>query len=267
MYCSTTSPPASIPTNRSSFANPRCLSTPSSCGSCPPSRLERLPNWREKVEQVESLGDAGSSYRNNLSLLSYPVLMAADILLYKSDLVPIGDDQLPHIELTNEVGAKFNHLFGDTFPKVKPHLAVGARIMSLQDPTKKMSKTGDDGIALTDTPDDVRAKFKRAVTDSGHEIKFDEKEKPAISNLLTIFNTLSGMPIGELEQNYDGKSYSEFKSDLAETVVGFLEPLQERRAQLAADPKTLDDILERSEESARTIASENLQDIKQKMGL
>lgn len=139
--------------------------------------------------------------------------------------------------------------------------------MSLQDPTKKMSKTGDDGIALTDMPDEVRVKFKHAVTDSGREIKFNEKEKPAISNLLTIFSTLSGMPIGKLEENYNGKSYSEFKSDLAEVVVDFLEPLQKRRAELAANPKTLDSILVRSEEQARSIASTNLQDIKQKMGL
>jgi tryptophanyl-tRNA synthetase len=213
----------------------------------PVSWLERLPNWREKVEQVESLGDAGSSYRNNLALLSYPVLMAADILLYKSDLVPIGDDQLPHIELTNELGTKFNHLFGNTFPKVKPFIADGSRIMSLKNPMEKMSKMGDSRILLMDNARTIREKMKRAVTDSGNEIKFDEKEKPAISNLLTIFSTLSGMPIGELEQNYDGTSYSEFKSDLAEVVVGFLEPLQKRRAELAADPSTLDSILERSE--------------------
>lgn len=233
----------------------------------PVSWLERLPNWREKVEQVESMGDKGSSYRNNLGLLSYPVLMAADILLYKSDLVPVGEDQLPHIELTNELGAKFNHLFGDTFPKVKPFVADGARIMSLQDPTKKMSKTGDDGIALSDDADTVRGKIKRAVTDSGSEVKFDETEKPAISNLLTIYSTLSGMPIGELEENYVGKNYGQFKTDLAEVVVGFLKPFQERRAALVSDLPAFTSILTESEEKAIVIASTHLSDIKAHMGL
>jgi tryptophanyl-tRNA synthetase len=229
--------------------------------------LERLPNWREKVVQVEAMGDRGASYRNNLSLLSYPVLMAADILLYKSDVVPVGDDQLPHIELTNEIGAKFNHLFGETFPNVKGYIAQGARIMSLADPTKKMSKTGDDGIALTDSPDDIRGKIKRTTTDSGREIKFDETEKPGISNLLTIYSTLAEKPIGELERLYDGKSYGDFKSDLAEVVVGFLKPFQERRAELASDLEAFGRVLTDSEEKARLIASANLSDIRRAMGL
>jgi tryptophanyl-tRNA synthetase len=229
--------------------------------------LERLPNWREKVAQVSEMGERGASYLNNLSLLSYPVLMAADILLYKSDIVPVGDDQLPHIELTNELGSKFNYLFGETFPNVKGFVAQGARIMSLSEPSKKMSKTGDDGIALTDAPDDIRSKIKRATTDSGKEIKFDEQEKPGISNLLTIYSTLGGMSVGELETQYDGKSYGEFKADLAEVVVGFLEPLQKRRAELAADVATVDGILTASEQKARLIADANLTEIRRLMGL
>ncbi len=252
----------------------------------PVSWLERLPNYREKVKQVEeykrniqpqkvqaiskeqALGlDRADSYKNNLSILAYPVLMAADILIYKSTLVPVGEDQLVHIDVTNEIAKRFNHLFGEMFPNVKAHVADGARIMSLQDPTKKMSKTGDDGIALTDTPDDIRAKLKRAVTDSGHEIKFDEKEKPAISNLLTIYSTLGNKSIGELEQEYDGKPYSEFKSDLSEVIIGFLEPLQQRRAQFAADPGTLEKILEASETKARDIAATTLAQVRKQMGL
>jgi tryptophanyl-tRNA synthetase len=215
--------------------------------------LERLPNWREKVAQVADMGERGASYQNNLGLLSYPVLMAADILLYKSDLVPVG-----------EIGAKFNFLFGDTFPNINRHIVQGANIRSLADPAKKMSKTGDDGIALSDTPDEIRAKIKRAATDSGKEIKFDEVEKPGISNLLTIASTLGGLSIGELETEYDGKS---FKSAVAEIVVGFLEPLQKRRAELAADPARVARILTESEEKARIIANENLGDVKEKMGL
>jgi len=229
--------------------------------------LERLPNWREKVQQVKDMGDAGASYQNNLSLLSYPVLMASDILVYGSDLVPVGEDQLLHLEITNEIGAKFNYLFGETFPKVKPHTETGARIMSLQDPTKKMSKTGDDGIALSDDPDTVRGKIKRAVTDSSGEIKYDEQAKPAVSNLLTIFSTLSDRGIGELEQEYNGEGYAKFKSDLAEVVVGFLEPLQARRAELAANPDEVTRILRDSEEKARLIASTTLTDVRGRMGL
>jgi tryptophanyl-tRNA synthetase len=229
--------------------------------------LERLPNWREKVSQVQELGPRGASYQNNLGILSYPVLMAADILLYKSDLVPVGEDQLLHLDLANDLGEKFNHLFGETFPKVKPFIAQGARIMSLADPTKKMSKTGDDGIALTDSPDQVRSKIKRAATDSGREIKFDEVEKPGISNLLTIYNTLTGKSIGELEQDYDGKTYADFKADLGEVVVGFLEPFQKRRAELAANMDSVQEILTKSEEKARVIADGNLSEIKARMGL
>ncbi len=229
--------------------------------------LERLPNWREKVDQVEAMGDKGASYQNNLGLLSYPVLMAADILLYKSDLVPVGEDQVVHIELTNEVGSKFNHLFGDMFPRVKPHLATGARIMSLQDPTKKMSKTGDDGIALTDDADTIRGKIKRAVTDSESSVRFDESAKPAISNLLTLFSTLSGTPISALESQYASSTYSAFKSELADAVVAFLEPLQARRSALAADPAHVQKILTSSEEKARFIASETLDEALGRMGL
>ncbi len=230
--------------------------------------LERLPNWREKVAQVEELGgDRAKSYRNNLSLLAYPVLMAADILVYKSDLVPVGEDQLAHLDLANEIGSKFNHLFGGTFPAVKRYVKEGARIMSLTDPLKKMSKTGDDGIGLSDAPDVVRETIKRATTDSGHEIKFDEIEKPGISNLLTIHSVLSGEPIGKLEELYDGETYSEFKADVAEVVVGFLEPFQKRRAELAADPAGVVRILTESEDKARMLAAETLADVHNKMGL
>ncbi len=234
----------------------------------PVSWLDRLPNYREKVQQVEEVSGArAKSYQNNLALLAYPVLMAADILLYKSTLVPVGEDQLLHLNLANELGAKFNHLFGEMFPNVKPHVATGARIMSLQDPTKKMSKTGDDGIALSDDPDAVRAKIKKSVTDSGKDVRYDIKEKPAISNLIEIYHLLSGEQIGEIEAMYTGKSYVEFKTDLAEVVVKFLRPFQERRAEFAADPDRVADILAASEEKARHIAEANLQEIRSAMGL
>jgi tryptophanyl-tRNA synthetase len=226
----------------------------------PVSWLDRLPTYREK------LGETGGKY-NHMGLLDYPVLMAADILLYKSNLVPVGEDQLPHIDLTNEIAKKFNSMFGQTFEPVKPHLAIGARIMSLQDPAKKMSKTSDEGIALSDSPDEIREKIKRAVTDSGKEIKFDPAGKPAIANLLTIYHLLSGKEIKETEDDYEGKNYSEFKSDLAEVIVNFLKPFQEKRKELSEDLVLVEDLLTESEEKAKIIASSTLAEVKQKMGL
>ncbi len=226
----------------------------------PVSWLDRLPTYREK------LGETGGKY-NHMGLLDYPVLMAADILLYESNLVPVGEDQMPHIDLTNEIAKKFNSMFGQTFEPVKPHLATGARIMSLQDPAKKMSKTGDEGIALSDSPDEIRGKIKGAVTDSGHEIKFDPAGKPAISNLLTIYHLLAGKEVKEIEKDYDGKNYSEFKNDLAEVIVGFLKPFREKRKELSEDLTSVEDLLAESEEKAKKIASDNLEEIKQKMGL
>jgi tryptophanyl-tRNA synthetase len=139
--------------------------------------------------------------------------------------------------------------------------------MSLTDPTKKMSKTGDEGIALSDSPDQVRAKIKRAATDSGREVKFDEVGKSGISNLLTMYAVLSGKTIGQLEEQYTGKTYAEFKADLSEVVVGFLQPLQERRAKLAEFPSEVERILTESEEKAKAIADTTLADVHKNMGL
>ncbi|MBI2065423.1 MAG: tryptophan--tRNA ligase [Candidatus Yanofskybacteria bacterium] len=234
----------------------------------PVSWLERLPNYREKVEQVEQSGDKNAkSYQNNLSILAYPVLMAADILLYKSNLVPVGEDQLLHLNLTNEVGAKFNHVFGEVFPNVKTHLATGARIMSLQDPTKKMSKTGDDGIALSDEPDIIRAKFKKATTDSGKEVKFDQENKAGISNLLTIYSLLAKKEMRDIEKEYEGKNYGDFKSDLAEVTVNFLKPFQQKREEYQKDMSQVEAILENSEEKARHLAEQTMKEVREKMGI
>lgn len=261
----------------------------------PVSWLDRLPNYREKVDQVESgslmkkimvpstrLVDGeevhgetevtvnmNNAYKNNTSLLDYPVLMAADILIYRSNLVPVGDDQKQHIDLTNEIGSKFNHLFDcDIFPNIKAYATNSARIMSLQDPAKKMSKTGDDGIALTDSEDEIRNKIKRAVTDSGKEVKFDMQEKPAISNLLTIFSEVTDRSVADIEKEYATKEgYADFKSDLAEAIIAFLKPFQERRAKFADDMASVEKILESGEAKARELAGKTLEEVKQKMGL
>jgi tryptophanyl-tRNA synthetase len=230
--------------------------------------LDRLPNYREKVEQVEHSGNEhAKSYQNNTALLTYPVLMASDILLYKSNLVPVGDDQKQHLDLTNEIAKRFNFLFGETFEPVKPHIVEGARIMSLQDPTKKMSKTGDDGIALTDDADTIAGKIKRAVTDSGKEIIYKPEEKPAISNLLLIYSLLSGKKIKEIEKDYDSKTYVDFKKGLTEVTVEYLKKFQQRRKVFEDDPQGVLAILMESEDEASDIASRTMTEIKKKMGL
>src|SRR3989344_1875660 len=246
--------------------------------------LERLPNYREKVKEVKNIATPGlgvyhtsaensrkievsHSYEHNLSLLAYPVLMAADILLYKSNLVPVGEDQLAHLNITNEIGNKFNHLFCEVFPNVKAHIAQGARIMSLQDPTKKMSKTGDEGIALSDGPDTIMEKIKKATTDSEKEIIFNEESKPGISNLLTIYSLLSGKEIKSIEKDYNSKTYVHFKNDLAEVVISFLKPFQEKRKGFEKDVEQVEAILENSEEKAINIAAKTMKEVKEKMGL
>ncbi len=230
--------------------------------------LDRLPTYKEKQGQIEeSDNPKAASWKNNAGILNYPVLMASDILVYKSNLVPIGDDQKAHLDLTNEIVKKFNFMFGETFESVKALGGEGARIMSLQDPTKKMSKTGDESIALSDSPDVVRAKVKKAVTDSGNEVRFDKEKKPAISNLLTIYHLLSDKAIEDIEKNYEGRSYVDFKNDLAEVVISFLEPFQEKRKQFEKDPGRVEEILAESEEKARVIANNTLKEVKEKMGL
>lgn len=225
----------------------------------PVSWLDRLPTYKEQL--------AKSPKYNHIGLLDYPVLMAADILIYKSNLVPVGEDQMPHIDLANEIAKKFNSMFGQTFEPVKAQLTEGARIMSLQDPTKKMSKTGDEGIALSDTPDEIRTKIKKAVTDSGKEILFNPDKKPAVSNLITIYHLLSGQDIKQIETMYDGKSYADFKSDLGEIVVNFLKPFQVKHNELKNNSDYVMSVLEKSEEKARELADKTLTEVKEKMGL
>lgn len=227
----------------------------------PVSWLDRLPTYREQLEK--------SPKYNNMGLLDYPVLMAADILIYKSNLVPVGEDQLPHIDLTNEVGRKFNSMFGETFPNVKAKLSGGARIMSLQDPTKKMSKTGDESIALSDSTDVIREKIKKATTDSGSEVLFDEQKKPGISNLMTIYALLAEniKNLKQIEETYQGKTYSQFKNDLAEVIIEFLKPFQQKYKELTGNIDQVEKILAKSEEKAGELAQQTLKEVKEKMGL
>jgi tryptophanyl-tRNA synthetase len=225
----------------------------------PVSWLNRLPTYQEQVEK--------SPKYNHMGLMDYPVLMAADILAYRANAVPVGEDQRPHIDLTNEIAKKFNHMFGETFEPVKPIISEDtARIMSLQDPMNKMSKTGDEGIALSDSSDAVVEKIKKAVTDSGNEVKFDKKEKPAISNLLNIYSQLSDKKISEIEQEYEGKTYSEFKAGLTEVINDFLHKFQQKRAEIEENME-VELILTESEKNAIIITGKTLKTVKTSMGL
>jgi len=227
----------------------------------PMGELKRMTQYKEKSRQHEKNINAG--------LFSYPVLMAADILLYKTDAVPIGEDQAQHVELTRTLANKFNSRFGKTFIIPKTQLPkFGARIISLDNPKEKMSKSSPLGcINLSDSPDVIRDKFKKAVTDSGKEIKYDEKNKPAISNLLTIYHLFSNKSLVDIEKKYQGKGYAEFKKDLAEVVVRGLKSFQEKRAKLQKNPQLVEKILAEGTKKAQKIAKETMEEIKTKMGL
>jgi tryptophanyl-tRNA synthetase len=204
---------------------------------------------------------------STVGLFDYPVLMAADILLYDTQVVPVGDDQVQHIELTRTLARRFNDRFGETFriPEARI-MKEGARIMALDDPTKKMSKSAIslyNAIALSDDAETVRKKIKKAVTDSGSEIVYQD-DKPALKNLINIYTLLSGISISDIEKKYEGKGYGDFKADLAEVVVDFLTPFQEKVAALS-DEETLR-ILREGADRVRSIAAAKLAEAKKRIG-
>jgi tryptophanyl-tRNA synthetase len=224
------------------------------------SELERMTQFKDKARKQ----------RENLSVgfFDYPVLMAADILLYQTDLVPVGEDQKQHLELARDLAIRFNRDFGETFRVPEPFIPkVGARIMSLSDPQKKMSKSDEDPhgcVMLLDTDETVRRKFKRAVTDSGTEIRFDE-ERPAINNLLTIYQLLTNQQPADIEAHFAGKGYAQLKGDLADVTIEFLRPLQERVREIS--DAELDGVLNEGRERAEQIARETLKAAKERVGL
>lgn len=228
----------------------------------PIGELQRMTQFKEKSKQHKKNINAG--------LFSYPVLMAADILLYKAKLVPVGEDQAQHVELTRTIAKKFNNKFGEIFPLPKVQLSkFGARIISLNDPKKEMSKSlGEQNcINIADSAEIIRNKIKKAVTDSGKDIKYDEKKKPAISNLLTIYHLFSGKPIKDLEKKYKNKGYAEFKNDLAEVIIKGLKPIQEKRKKYEKNPQLVEKILAEGAKKARKIAQQTMKEVKTKMGL
>lgn len=222
----------------------------------------------EKMTQFKDKSARGDATRASVGLFDYPVLMAADILLYDTAVVPVGEDQVQHVELARTLARRFNTQFGETF--VVPEAVLqkeGARIMGLDDPTKKMSKSADSAynyIALTDGADTIRKKIKKAVTDSGSEIVYTT-EKPALANLINIYHLLSGISIAQIEQNYIGKGYGDFKNDLAEVIVDFIIPFQDKIAQISDDDVRA--VLATGKARAEEIAQNKLQEVKTCMGL
>jgi tryptophanyl-tRNA synthetase len=224
------------------------------------SELERMTQYKDKSRKQEENVSVG--------LFDYPVLMASDILLYQTDLVPVGEDQKQHLELTRDLAIRFNRDFGETFKVPEPYIPkLGARIMSLSDPLKKMSKSDDDPngcVLLMDDADTVQRKFKRAVTDSGTEIKFDES-RPAIYNLLEIFHLVTGKSQPEVEEHFAGKGYAFLKSQLAEATIDFLLPIQEKVREITDERLT--QILSDGRDKAASIAAVTLKQAFENMGL
>lgn len=223
--------------------------------------LERMTQFKDKSDGKNAVSAA---------LLTYPPLMAADILLYNTNLVPVGNDQKQHMELTRDLAERFNRNYNDIFtiPDIKVS-EVGARIMSLQDPTKKMSKSDDNQratIYMLDEPKRIEKKIKSAVTDSDGVVKFDPETKPGVSNLMTILASCTNQSIKEIETKYEGVGYGQFKQDVADAVVEILKPIQERYADIIDSPE-LDDILDRGAEKASLVANKTLAKAKKAMGL
>lgn len=221
----------------------------------------------DKMTQFKDKTQKGGRESSGVGLFDYPVLMASDILLYDTQVVPVGEDQVQHVELTRTLGRRFNSKFGETFVIPEPFVVKeGMRIMGLDDPMKKMSKSAISEynfIGLLDDAETVKRKIKKAVTDSGSEIVYND-DKPALKNLINIYSGFSGKTPKEIEKTYAGKKYSDFKNDLAEVVINFLEPFQKRYNSLS--DKEVMQILEDGAEKVRKIAEKKMQEVKEKIG-
>ncbi|NNG18239.1 tryptophan--tRNA ligase [Naumannella sp. ID2617S] len=227
-------------------------------------RAERMTQFKDKASKR-------GTESTNVGLFTYPILMAADILIYQADKVPVGEDQRQHLELTRDLAERFNTTYGETFVVPQPHIlsSVG-KIQDLQDPTGKMSKSSpspNGRIDLLDDPKVVTKRFKSAVTDSGSEVRFDEAEKPGVSNLLNILSAFTGTPIPQLEQDFEGKMYGHLKVAVAETVADALAPIRTRTLELLDDRAELQRILDDGAERARVVAAATMTDVYDRIGL
>jgi tryptophanyl-tRNA synthetase len=222
--------------------------------------LNRMTQFKSKAGEHQEQASTG--------LYDYPVLMAADILLYQADVVPVGDDQRQHVELTRDIAERFNYLYGETFNVPAPLIReVGARIMSLDEPTKKMSKSEPNSyVSLIDPPDLIRKKVARATTDSERLVRFDEK-RPGVFNLLGIYELLTGQTRQAIEEHFAGKGYKELKSEVADVLVAELEPIQKRYYDLMNDQTQITAILDEGAARVRPLAQQTLHEVMTKMGL
>lgn len=223
----------------------------------------RMTQFKDKSQKV-------GNDRIGVGVFTYPMLMAADILLYQADQVPVGEDQRQHIELTRDLAIRFNSQYGKTFTIPEGYiLKEGAKIYDLQDPTSKMSKSAESLsglIEILDAPEANTKKIKSAVTDTGREVRFDFAQKPGISNLLTIFSTLSGRTVADIENEFIGKGYGDFKGAVAEVVVEYLRPVRTKTLELLGDPAYLNTILKVGADKASTVASKTLTDVYERIG-
>lgn len=235
--------------------------------------MECLTGFGEasRMTQFKDKSAKTGTDRIGVGVFTYPMLMAADILLYQANQVPVGEDQRQHIELTRDLAGRFNHQYGKTFTIPEGFiLKEGAKIYDLQDPTSKMSKSAESLsglIEILDTPQVNTKKIKSSVTDTGREIIFNSAEKPGISNLLTIFSALSGRTVADLENEFAGKGYGDFKAAVAEVVVDYLTPVREKTLELLDDPTHLSKILAEGAAKAQEVASKTVADVYEKIGL
>lgn len=226
-----------------------------------------------ELNRMTQYKDKSAKHADNINsgLFTYPVLMAADILIYNADLVPVGDDQKQHLEITRDIAERFNSLYGETFKIPEPFIAKqGARIMGLQNPLSKMSKSAPDimdKILLTDTPDEIRKKLKKAVTDSENCVRFDKDNKPGVSNLMTIYGIIKNKSMEEIEEEFEGHGYGDFKSAVAEAIIERLEPLQNKYNELLNNPEKLMEIVRKGDQKAEERANKMIKDVYHKIGL
>jgi len=225
-----------------------------------------------ELSRMTQFKDKSAKHADNINagLFDYPVLMAADILLYQADVVPVGIDQMQHLELTRDIAQRFNGIYGDVFTVPEPYIGkVGAKIMSLQDPAKKMSKSDENpnaSIYLMDDPDTIMRKFKRAVTDSVGAVNYDADNQPGICNLIDIYSACTGKSRDEIVTEFDGKGYGDFKTAVGESVVGVLKPLQDRVADLEKNKDYIDSIIKNNAEKAQYFSNKTLRKVQKKVG-
>ena len=224
--------------------------------------LNRMTQFKDKAARHADNINAG--------LYTYPVLMAADILLYQADVVPVGRDQLQHLEITRDIAQRFNSIYGDVFTIPEAYTGkIGARVMSLQDPSKKMSKSDENpnaSIYLMDDGNVIRKKFKRAVTDSDAEVRYDVGNKPGISNLIDIYCATTGKSVADVEKEFAGVGYGDFKDAVGDSVAGLLTPLQDRFAELKKDKEYLDRVIKANDEKAFYTSQKTWRTVKKKVG-